>query len=173
MESEKNKSGLSKEAQEMQDRLCRNFDDLHWRMQEYSRTPGMIRQEGALEDLLFCYQNSDVGDLLPLFMSGKKSQVPAAAGVPSREGADAAFLTALPPIDNMGLHKYQTSPPPTEQERNAALQNAVLNHDQHRHRTLGGYDGGVEVGFNGDWNPQAFTEILEQLKHAQEMSQGN
>ena len=110
---------------------------------------GMIRQEESLEDLLFGYQD-DVGDLMPLFMRGRKSQVLAAAGVPSvREGSAAAVHT-LPPIDNMGLHKYHTPPPPTEQERNTALQNAILNHDLHRHKTLGGYDGGVEVGFNGD-----------------------
>ena len=87
----------------------------------------------------------------------------------------------------MGLHKYQINTPfdtffaipfntpcgtsLAEREKIDALNHAILNYDEYRHKTLGGYDGGVEVGFKGDWQPRAFAEILEQLGHAQQMAQ--
>ena len=71
----------------------------------------------------------------------------------------------------MGLHKYQVKDLNTEQQKNDALQNAIFNREQHQHKTLGGYDGGVEVGFKGDWNEQALAAILDQLEHARKMAE--
>ena len=172
MSTEKNNRKLSKEAQEMQNHLGRNYDKLQYERSEFRTTRAMIEQEEALEDLLFCSDDDVNYSFLPLFASGKKTQAVTAAGVPSRsEGAAAVNPATLPPLDNMGLHKYHHKKSPTEQQRDAALQNAVVNRDLHKHKTLGGYDGGVEIGFNGVWNERAFAEILDQLEHARKMAE--
>ena len=71
-----------------------------------------------------------------------------------REGPDVDPTLSTPlnsPITNRGASKYQgpeatTSPP----------------------RQLGGYDGGIEVGFEGLWNPSNFTDLLQQLEGAKQ-----
>ena len=170
MSQEKNKRNLSKEAQEMKNHLSRNFANLQYERSEFATTSAMLEREEALEELLFNRTDDDEDySFLPLFASGKKTQAVTAAGVPSRsEGAAAVSLATLPPIDNMGLHKYQVKNLNTEQQKNDALQNAIFNREQHQHKTLGGYDGGVEVGFKGDWNEQALAAILDQLVNTPE-----
>ncbi len=175
MSSEKNKSNLSKEAQKMKDLLWQNYSDLQYRRLEYVTTRGMIEQEEAHEDLLFDFKDDDVTcSCLPVFASESKKQGGTAAGGPSRSGGAAAVVPAtLPPLDNMGLHKYRDAKLQSEREKNDAFNNAFHYRDQHRHKTLGGYDGGVEIGVHGEWNDRDFTAILDQLEHARKMAESD
>ena len=170
MYSEKIKRNLSIEAQEMNNRLSQNYLELQYRQSEFAVTRTMVEQEEALEDLLFDFTDDEVNNtFVPIFASQSRT---AAAGVPLRsEGAAGAAFTALPPIDNMGLHKYRDAKPLTEQQKNEVLQAAVMHREHHSHKTLGGYDGGVEIGFHGEWDAQAFAAILDQLEHARKMAE--
>jgi hypothetical protein len=105
MLSEKSKGGISREAQEMRNRLSLNYSNLQYRFEEFVTTPGMLRQEGALQELLFDIADDDFdGSLQPFFITGKKRRGSTAAGGPSPRGGPAAVTTVIcPPIDNMGL----------------------------------------------------------------------
>ena len=72
---------------------------------------------------------------------------------PSRSGGAVSPVARFicPPLTSRGVTKRNSeenlpSPPPQ--------------------KVLGGYDGGVEVGFNGEWNAKAFKSLMSKLETA-------
>jgi hypothetical protein len=70
-----------------------------------------------------------------------------------REGSGITMQQAnslTPPITNRGVSKYQA------QTENSTVPLPIL----------GGYDGGIEVGFEGTWDTKKFSSLLVQLETA-------
>ena len=73
-----------------------------------------------------------------------------AAGIPSRSERSAAVQAPLsPPLTSRGVTNRQMPEKPKE-------------------KILGGYDGGCEVGFYGDWNPHKFQDLVKKLEFAKQ-----
>ena len=89
----------------------------------------------------------------PLFASVSKEASTATRRGPSRSGgaAEPTAKNHFPPLTSRGVTKRNSSeklPCPTPK------------------KVLGGYDGGAEVGFNGEWNPKSFKSLLSLLETA-------
>jgi hypothetical protein len=105
-----------------------------------------------------------------------------------REGKDGRMRTASPPqspfcsppITNRGVSKYRSYPKnpqfpnPTQAHQSTTSTNSIYfdkqesgdNTEVVRELQEGGYDGGVEVGFEGYWNKELFAGLIEKLEHA-------
>ena len=78
--------------------------------------------------------------------------------VPSRsEGAVPPFDAAAPPLTIRGVTNRQNS--------NSSIQNRPQAETPFR-KILGGYDGGVTIGYNGLWSDIKFKQLLAQLETA-------
>ncbi|MGL4942885.1 MAG: hypothetical protein ACRC46_06820, partial [Thermoguttaceae bacterium] len=70
-----------------------------------------------------------------------------------------------PPITNRGVTLYTDTDPASEPDgTNPDVSPAPQ-------RIMGGYDGGVVVGFNGKWHTQTFAQLTERFEEARERSQ--
>ena len=125
----------------------------------------------------------------PLFFQrlsndAKKKAVPAGRRVPSKEGdalpdvlpfhqpshTDSLPCSTFPPHTSRGV----TIPklPESEIKENDSVTPAVISNvsgdavTSLTHKILGGYDGGVEVGFNGEWSPLKFKSLCQTLETA-------
>jgi hypothetical protein len=99
-------------------------------------------------DEYFCSEYSSIGNCGPLFEFGNKKFVGRVGGkVALGKGpADTSPDSSLSPITNRGVTKYRRSSTPELQ--------------------LGGYDGGVEVGFEGTWDATALSDLVFRLEEA-------
>ena len=78
--------------------------------------------------------------------------------VPSRsEGAAPPFDATIPPLTIRGVTNRQNS--------NSTIQNRPQAETPFR-KILGGYDGGVTIGYNGLWSDIKFKQLLVQLETA-------
>ena len=122
----------------------------------------------------------------------EKSLVSSAAGVPSlHEGAAALAMpstmpssTALPPITNRGATLYQNQESPIDNFLCTYPPKPATVNVKHRENTvkipidelpcphiMGGYDGGVELGFDGKWPDKTFEHIIATLEAGRIASQ--
>ena len=100
-----------------------------------------------------------------------------------RETKDGRMQAALPPqspvcsppITNRGVSKYRPyfQISPFDQSIQTPQSCYSTNFNQHSNNSdvktefqEGGYDGGIEVGFEGYWNKELFTTLIEKLEHA-------
>ncbi len=92
----------------------------------------------------------------PLFLASlcsgqRKGSIPGRRG-PSRSGGAAPETTFFPPLTSRGVTKRNQVNDTTNTKPNP--------------KKLGGYDGGMEIGFNGTWNDHKFKTLLDRLEHA-------
>ena len=84
-----------------------------------------------------------------------------------------------PPITNRGVTKYQNQT--SESPQQCTLQEFTENTryivpstpDEKNDGRWGGFDGGVEVGFEVKWDKEQFTEILKVLAEGRQQAEGN
>lgn len=133
--------------------MFHTFEELESRMAELfveSQEGRSTLSSGSLEflDEYFCAEMPSSGDCGPLFVPVQKKKSGIGGGVGSPRGDRAPDPSQLSsPITNRGVTKYQRAD-------SFDLQ-------------LGGYDGGVEVSFEGSWD-SSFSVFLERLESAKQ-----
>jgi hypothetical protein len=180
-----NKRALSQESQEMQNRLMQGYENLRF---SSDGCPVLLDARGeesarAFQDLLFDhYESNKFKNRQTVTAERRGGGVPFGGTPPSERSR------FVPPLTNRGGSKYrkennsdnQTANVPFSREIDESIidyyQKNQIDMNSFQNATLGGYDGGVEVGFCGKWkNNLCFFEVLEQLDKARKIaeSQGN
>lgn len=152
MNSEKNNGNLSRETQKVQKTSVADLRKLlKIRFQESFET----EVQGPSDTLVEMVCDPMPEDRQPLFFAGylerlKEGDLTRRRG-PSRSGGAASSQRHFtPPLTSRGVTNRQSPSSPTSQPQ----------------KILGGYDGGVEIGFNGLWSDAKFKSLLARLETA-------
>ncbi|MGL4941630.1 MAG: hypothetical protein ACRC46_00380 [Thermoguttaceae bacterium] len=113
-----------------------------------------ITPRASVSPHLFAMSREAVAGIAPPALGCKPA--PTRAGLPA---------TPSPPITNRGATLY-THPVHTSEPRSTNPDVSPASQ-----RIMGGYDGGVVVGFDGKWRSQTFESIKQLLEKAREQSQ--
>ena len=153
--TENSQNVLSKEATEVVVRLRDKYD----RLIDFQIGPvGSCPQADTLQEMLTIENPGPTDDDIfakMLSRKARKDQVEASGG-PSRQwGSDAATLPC-PPLDNMGVTKYHKT----------KMEHPQTCTTDGRNPHMGGYDGGAEIGFDGEWNTAALNALKGLLEPA-------
>jgi hypothetical protein len=126
-----------------------------------NRLEERYREGKVCEELVdFFEQKGDEGEI-PLLAGSERKKIKTVAvvgsgGVARRVGASDngnGFKSSFPPTTNRGVTIHDVA-------------SEVENTKQSCPKILGGYDGGVEVGFSGKWSKLKFFPLLEVLSAA-------
>jgi hypothetical protein len=183
------KTRLSGQAEIMKNYLLEQYQELVF---DDDGMPRLISCENERElettyEELLC----DWVDSEPIKICGVNGMAKSVGSL-TPEGADFAIdrhekrtLTGFctPPITNRGVTKYRSeetafgyqfdkqSPPENDKSLIDYCKENQMSKSDFLSATIGGYDGGVEVGFFGQWKNGCLSEILAQLQKAQERAQ--
>ena len=162
-------------AEEVRAVLEQNYFDLQMCEVEYGKPYFKSNAAAASYEQRFeLYEEELIGEIVPteeeiqeaehfkkVYNAGMKKAKGRRKGKVGKQGevseSEPPCSDSAPPIDNMGVEKYMPTPPSPP-----SVSDGVPPH-------FGGYDGGVEVGFNGYWSsPAALQAVAMPLRVSQQ-----